>query len=315
MNNLDRYVEEKKIELKEKSITNELEIIRYIYLDLGKRFSFDERFIPFGNSKTKQRIYKFQSRNINDLNECMNNRKIICKSLSYILEYILSRFDINIQTIVDNCEHINCPHVYNFIKCKDGRKFCLDLQEDINNIQTHSFTSNFGFESPFSNKFIINRKEQESLDRKLGYIDDNNYYFDDYLYLLHSITDGIDDFKEKVEFILENMDIIDTSNMGYTDRQWHHRNVLESFFNTKEFDYQTNSGKIRMYDCYKDINGVRKYYNFILVMDKNDVEIYSYNKNENKYKRIDKENYINCMINGLKVHNGKMPFVKRKVVY
>ena len=69
MNNLDRYVKEKKKELLDRNITDELEIIRYIYLDLGKRFSFNEKFIPFGNSKSKQNLYKYHSRNIYDLNK------------------------------------------------------------------------------------------------------------------------------------------------------------------------------------------------------------------------------------------------------
>lgn len=302
MNNLDRYVKEKKEELIEKNISNELEIIKYIYLDLGKNFSFNDEFIPFGNSKTKSNLYKYKSRNINDLNKCMEDKKVICKSLSYILEYVLKRFDVDIQTITDPIDDNKYPHVFNIINLKDGRKFCVDLQDDINNIQTHSFTSNFGLESIYDRDLVINKKEQEIIDKKLGYIDDNNYYSDDYLYLLHSIADSIDSFKEKVEFILENIDITTTKEMGYMDRQWHHKNILESFFNKEEFDYHCNLGKIKMFDCYKEINGKRKYINFITVRDNNEVYIYVYNENESKYSEIKRENWFNCLEHGMIVH-------------
>ena len=64
----------------------EVEIIRYVYLDLGKRFTFNVKFTPFGRSRDKQNLYKYHSRNIRDLNECMETNIVICKSASYILE-------------------------------------------------------------------------------------------------------------------------------------------------------------------------------------------------------------------------------------
>ena len=315
MNSLDKYVEEKRKELKEKNITDELEIVRYIYLDLGNKFSFNNKFIPFGNSRYRQNLYRYHSRNINDLNECMNTNTAICKSLSYILEYVLKKFDVNIETVEEKCEQVNYPHVYNFIKLKDGRKFCVDLQEDISNIQTKSFTGNFGVSSPYSCIRIITRQEQEKIDRKLGFLKEDECYTDEYLYLLHSVADGIKDFREKVEFILENIDIVPTNDMGYIDRQWHHKNILEDFFDINEFDYVHNTAKIRMYDCYKDIQGKRKYYNFIVVMEQKNVDIYIYNSKESNYKKMNIKNYVNSITNGLMVHKGKVPYLKQKVAY
>ena len=249
MNNLDKYVEEIKDELKIRNIEDELEIIKFVYLDLGKNFSFDIDYLPFGNNKTRNNIYKYHCRNIDDLNKCMDNKLVICKSVSYILEYVLSNFGINIKTLKDELDTRKTPHVFNLIKTSDGRKFCVDLQKDMYNIQTHSFTSNFGLKSIYNTQLAINRSEQEKIDRKLGYITKDNYYSDDYLYLLHSIADSIDDFKTKAEFIIENIDIYPTKKMGYMDRQWHHVDVLKEFFNSKEFDYEYNSGKIKIYDC------------------------------------------------------------------
>ena len=60
LNNLDEYILEIKEKIKTIPDITELELIRYVYLDLGNKISFDETFQPFGNSKTKQKIYKIQ---------------------------------------------------------------------------------------------------------------------------------------------------------------------------------------------------------------------------------------------------------------
>ena len=53
LNNLDEYILEIKEKIKTIPDITELELIRYVYLDLGNKISFDETFQPFGNSKTK----------------------------------------------------------------------------------------------------------------------------------------------------------------------------------------------------------------------------------------------------------------------
>lgn len=53
MSLLEKYVERIKQKTEEYS---ELEKIRYVYIDLGQKFSFDLDF-SFGNTKTKNKIY------------------------------------------------------------------------------------------------------------------------------------------------------------------------------------------------------------------------------------------------------------------
>lgn len=314
MNNLDRYVEEKRKELKEKNIVNELDIIKYIYINLGNKFSFDNNYLPFGTSKSREKIYKYKSRNINDLDYCMQTNTAICKSLSYILEYILTELNIKIITIADPIDKTKYPHVFNIIYLNDGRQISIDLQEDIHNIQTHSFTSNFGLENIHTNSLIINRKEQEEIDKRIGYITKDNYYADDYLYFLHYMVDTIDDFREKVRIILENIDINPTNKMGYIDRQWHHKKILEEFFNTKEFEYEQNTGKIKMYDCFKEINGKKKYYSFIMVNHKNETDIYVYNEKDSKYSLMHTENCVNCIENGMQMNSKIVRGIRKKYI-
>ena len=57
MSKLSDYIEEAKEYIKQNSDMSELDIVRYIYLDLGKRFSFNLDFI-FGSTNQKKQIYR-----------------------------------------------------------------------------------------------------------------------------------------------------------------------------------------------------------------------------------------------------------------
>ena len=100
-------------------------------MDLGKRFSFNSKFMQFGNSKKNPNLYNYHSRNLIDLEECMETNIVICKSVAYILEYILKKFGVNIRTVIDSNDYRKCPHVYNIITSKEGKTYMVDLQEDM----------------------------------------------------------------------------------------------------------------------------------------------------------------------------------------
>lgn len=308
MSNLTEYIEKVKEHISQKGDMTETEIIRHVYIDLGKRFSFNQNFKPFGNSKKNQRLYNEHSSNLVDLEECMETNIVICKSVAYILEHILKELGVNITTVVDPYDlRKRCKHMYNIITPKKGKPYIVDLQEDMYNIQSHSFTKNFGLSINGNKSYVISRFEQEQMDRKSGYIDDENYYSDDYLYLLKYDADLIEDFDEKARFILVNIDIYDNPNMGYTDRQWHHKTVLEEFFTSKEFNYDAGTSKIRMIDCYKDINGERHYVNCVAVQTKNGTEMYIYNKKEYRYCQMNLMDFARAVQNGLVIHNCNVP--------
>lgn len=308
MSNLTEYIEKVKEYISQKGDMTETEIIRHVYIDLGKRFSFNHNFKPFGNSKKNQKLYNEHSSSLADLEECMETNIVICKSVAYILEHILKELGVNITTVVDPCDpRKRCKHMYNIITPKKGKPYIVDIQEDMYNIQSHSFTKNFGLSVTGDKSYVISRFEQEQMDRKSGYIDNENYYSDDYLYLLKYYADLIEDFDEKARFILENIDIYDNPNMGYTDRQWHHKTILEEFFNSKEFNYESGTSKIRMIDCYKDINDKRHYVNCVAVQTKNGTEMYIYNKKDYRYCQMDLMNFARAVKNGLVIHNCNVP--------
>ena len=87
MNALDKFVEKVKQYINRHPRMTEDEIIRYVYIKLGKKLSFDENFRPFGNSKERKRIYDLSTTQI-AINECMEKNTAICSSMAHILKYV-----------------------------------------------------------------------------------------------------------------------------------------------------------------------------------------------------------------------------------
>lgn len=211
-----------------------------------------------------------------------------------ILEYILKNFDINIRTVVDLDSERKYPHTYNIITPNEGEEYIIDLQEDMENIQSHSFTKRYGLSVNPNNPPVIKRFDIEQIDRELGYIDDEHYYSDDYLYLIKSdIGYYFTDFAEKVEFVLGNIDIHENKKIQYAERKWHHEKILPEIFSKKELR------KIHMIDCYQGDDKEREYKNCIAVETPNGTDIYMYLVEENRYCKMAIEEFVKATQNGL----------------
>ena len=275
MSRLEEYIEEVKKHIGQVGDMSETEIIRYVYIDLGKKFSFNLKF-AFGNSKTKRQIYT----DTIDLDEIMKNNTIVCSQSSKILEYILKKFDIDILTVEDDTDERSIRHVNNLVRQKDGKKYIIDLQDDIPNIQSHSFTKSFGLSVERNSPPVITRFELEQIDRKIGYIDSENYYSDDYLYLLKSDIGYFDTLQEKAKFVLENIEVYENRNMKYAERKWSHERILQQLFSTRELQ------KLVMIDCYQGDGEERTYINSIVIDNKEGADVYLYSIDECRYKQV-----------------------------
>ena len=66
-----------------------------------------------------------------------------------------------------------------------------------------------------------------------------------------------------------------------------------------------------MIDCYKDINGERKYILCISVQTGHVTDIYLYNRKRAKYCKVDISNFAHAVKNGLIVHNCSVPNLNR----
>ena len=230
MSKLADYVEKIKEYLNEHKDLTETDIVRYVYFDLGRKFSFNLDF-AFGNSKEKVQIYK-QSQSPSELEECMESDIAICKSIAKIVEYVLNELGIKVSTVQSD-DNKSYPHVYNIVTTSDYGRYSIDLQRDLGNIQSQSVTQYFGL-STVDDSQLITRFQLEQIDKKIGYIDKENYYSDDYIYLLKSHIDYLKDFSEKVKFVLENIDVYENKSVKYLERKLIMKSYLKNYLLLKK---------------------------------------------------------------------------------
>src|SRR5574344_340940 len=302
MSNLSNYIQKTKKYVEENNFS-QLEKVRYVYLNLGKRLSFNLDY-SFGNTKTKRAIYN-RGKYDEVLEEDFTNKTAICKSISYILEKILKELDVDINTVVEPLNKKQCPHMYNIVNQKEGEKYILDLQEDLENIQSHSFTKKVGI-SPNTGMPVIKRFDMEQIDKKLGYISNDFYYSDDYLYLIKSDIGLFETLEQKAKFVLENLDIYYNKDMKYAERTWHHEKLLQELFSSNELN------KIHQIHCYRETENGKKYQNCIAVQVSKGTDIYLFSEDDNKYVKVTNEEFIKEKENGL-VNIEGIPGLKKSI--
>lgn len=290
MSNLSEYISKNK-EYVEKNNFTELEKIRYVYLDLGQRLSFNLNF-SFGNREKQKEIYN-RAKSNNFVEEDFKNNNGICNSMSYMLEKILTELGVNIRTVTAPLDERYCAHTYNVVTSQDGEEYIIDLQEDLENIQSHSFTKNFGRSTEKDKLPPITRMDIEKVDKKLGAIKDDFYYADEYLHLIKTVSDSIKEIDQKAEFVFENLEAYDAPKMEYAERKWHHEKLLKELFSEKELK------KIHQIDCYRKTPEGREYQNCIVVELSGKTDIYLFSKEESRYKKISMEEFAKEKENGL----------------
>ena len=303
MNNLDIYVEKVKNWIDKTPNVTENLIVKHVYLELGNKFSFDENYRPASDSYERKKLYKDSSTFL-ALNKCMETNRIICNSLAHIITYILRELGIDAKTAKNPHDpHPDTPHVFNVITPRNGEPYIIDLQNDLYIIQMHGFTKNFGISTKNINEYTISRQENEAMDRMLGYITDNNYYSDGYIDVLKENIKHFGSFQEQARYVLENIEEYKNPNMSYADKQWYHVDVLERLFDNDLFDYERTTGKILFANCYKKINGIKKYICVVIVESDENIypDIYIYNKRDGRYYKIDFANFNNAIENGLTI--------------
>ena len=183
----------------------------------------------------------------------------------------------------------NCSHVCNVVKTNYGKEFICDLQNDLENIQSRARTYCFGIYVGSGEH--INNKILEEIDKKIGYIDNDNYYADDYKYLINNHSGMFDNFFEKINFILKNIEPYNNK-MEYAERRWRHERLLRRFLNQHEFN------KIKIIDGYTEIeNGKRKYKLCISVSNGEDTKMYMFSDERIRYEQIAMLDFCNMIRN------------------
>ena len=149
-----------------------LEKVRYIYIELGKIFSYNYR-IMVDESIAEERI-NYEAPEI--------SRYQTCYQISEILTMLINGADCKckanvVQRTLENRRYAN-EHVATEVQFDDGMKIMLDLTLDLPNIQSGMRTKEFGYTSDALGTYdIISQRECEKMDKKLEFINDK--YTDD----------------------------------------------------------------------------------------------------------------------------------------
>ena len=143
---------------------NQIEMARYIYIQLGKYFSYDEKYITSESDEKKREIF---DRDIEDI----ENDKVVCTSLSRIYERLLKRVGINAKTVLIPGERLG--HAFTEIEI-DGKKYFTGLIRDLMNIKTGFKTNEFMIDNPYrfgeaSEFTALSDEELKKIDDKIGY--------------------------------------------------------------------------------------------------------------------------------------------------
>ena len=97
MSKLTEYIDILKENISMKEDMSEIDVIRYVYIDLGRKMDFDLNY-TFGNSKLKTKIYN-KVVDEEELENIIQTHTAICKSISYLLKRILKEFDVDIKVV------------------------------------------------------------------------------------------------------------------------------------------------------------------------------------------------------------------------
>lgn len=258
---------------------NEIEIAKYIYIELGKIKSYDDKYF-FGNSKTKSKIYRLARNTPNRINETMKKKKIVCVSLSYLYRELLKRF--NIKSYI-NYPDIEGDHVNVVICLNDGNNIKADLQLDLLMIQTKMKTRYFGTKERGEEKegfSEISNEENIKIDKRIHYINDEKDYRDEEIEKLKQNCQGKSP-KEISELIINNHKVNNLpTDMGYVERSKYYIGLFRLCMPRKKFDIS----HCYRYDKTDNEEQDKKYKMILGVYDKgNSITTYTFSERANGF--------------------------------
>lgn len=309
MSKLQEYIESLKENVSNLGLKDEREIIRYVYIELGKLMNFNVDY-TLGNKKEQNIIYN-KYLDEEELEKSFETKIGVCRELSMLLEMILKEFGINIETERSTSTDengIRSRHVYNIVTLKNGNRYKLDLEEDLEFIQSGAKTYFFGRSIKDTDEPMFSEEEMREFDTyKIGYIP-QGFYFEDMIWMLKKAVSGNNiSIKEKFEFIAENINKYrDISNMKYRERNFFHSRILGEVLTDDE------NNKIRVTNCYYKNKAGEKDYRSILsiVLPAMEWAYYIYDEDEMAYKELSPGELLKLQDEGL-ISKNPIPGLKR----
>lgn len=279
----------------------QIEQARYIYLQLGKLFTFDEKYW-LGNSKTRRTIYR-AAKKVHSPKDLKSN-KVICVSISNTYISLLEKMGIEAEAVHAEDD----LHVYTIFKV-DGVEYEADLQRDMKFIQAHRKTRSFGREPDYSTRKLISDEQMQEMDDKFGY----TYEGDEYLaILIDRLRDKLEllpNMEQKIKYALKKIERFEAdTDMGFVEKMLYYEMILPDVLSSKE------SKKVQIMDMYVEEDGERKYTCCISAnKEKNEYVRYMYSEKTGTFLPIDEQELIKLMSEGLRTVGNKKIQGLRKI--
>lgn len=282
---------------------SELEKARYIYIQLGKLFVFDEKYW-LGNEKSKKRIYKQAINSDIDIRKIKKGNKSICVSISKTYKRLLKQIGIRAEIYKEDFDD---PHVFCAIFIK-GRSYKADLQRDLKYIQAQRKTRHFG-NSMDETMPSIEEKIINNIDEKIGYEYLGEEYILNNILRLKKELEHEKKLDVKVEKILETIKKSpNIEEMGYVEKIAYYDWLISKLLSIKE------KNKVKNNFLKKERGEEKKYAVCISVGDsKNGYSRFLYKQGEEGYKRVKEEELISEMNSGMIIiRDHKIPGIKKQ---
>lgn len=198
----------------------------YIYIELGKMKSFDERYY-FGSSKMKKISAREAIKDTMNPDRLAEKRKILCITMSHLYKCILSEFGINSEIITEMLERDAVNHMENVIKLKSGRTIIADVQLDMHRVQAGLSLHHFGVPCKYTTD-TINTDELTKMLIEIGYIRDKNDYRDERIEEVRRQIAGLTP-NEALRVIFNSPEICDgTQEMETVEAYKYYYSILKS---------------------------------------------------------------------------------------
>lgn len=257
------------------------EVMRWLYLELGKRFSFNRQYRYAITAEEKAKIEQAAKDVVMRPRRVNSPDSLICIDIEETMRTLLTDlFGIDSHVVVDG----SGPHVYLEVKSENYGRVKLDLQEDLYNIQAGRRTEHFANESSYDgrNFMIIPEDTVREMDKKFKYIGEDEKYMEDYLedyreQIQESKT--IDEMLRKVFALLEHKFSEQLKVMKYCERTELYKKVIEDMMPGIKVSHRTFRVNRKLASC------------FILPGDEDTEKYYLYNKTKRGYEEIEADRY------------------------
>lgn len=279
VNETVQYLRQHMPEFSGNDLEKKEKIAMYIYLELGKMKSFDEKYL-FGDKKTKEKMRKLSKLKRHRIDDIAKNKKVVCITISELYKRLLKEFGIK-SKIKRNCN----KHEYIHIILSNGEYIVADLQQDLYNIQTKSRTKNFGREllCQDANLKKISDEELYEMQKEIGYVSSKTDYTDEKIINLKKQLKDCEPNKI-LEKILTNEDICQfNSKLEYAEFYNYYRAILKQFPSGEKGVY------CNYFNCFrKEENTQEKQYCMcIYSIYKDNVNVYLSSNKTNQFIPVD----------------------------